>query len=382
MAERTRLKPVSRAAPCVICKGTEGCSRGEDGLILCRRPPGTTPDGFIDLGEARGDPQYRAYRAVDDQLLRKRQEERDRQNQAPRRRPSTVGTPHNAANGATNANVTNMGAKARELAGKFTCNHRAELAAELGLPESAILSLPLIGYSPTGFHEGYRDRPCWTFPEFSAGGAVAGITCRYPNGEKKVMRGGHRGLFTADGWLNRDGPVFLPEGASDTLTATALGLAAVGRPSSTGGVDELTNLLQIVPADRPIIVVGEIDPKADGRWPGMEGARQTAGRLSEALHRPALWALPPTPMKDMRAWAVAQSIPANCADTWREAGDRLRGLFMANAQEAKPDPAARGFLWAPLDSAAFDGSDYHPAWLIKRLVVRGQPVLVGGPRRS
>jgi len=381
MAERTRLSAVSRSAPCVICLGTDGCSRGHDGYILCRRPPDKTPHGFIDLGKARGDPQYRGYRAADDPLVRDRQEERDRQYQAQRRRCSTTGAAHNAENGMATAHVTDMGAKAKELAGSFTASDRNELAVELGLPESVLSSMPLIGYSPTGFHKDYLDQPCWTFPEFSAGGAVAGITCRYPDGAKKRMPGGRQGLFIANGWQDRDGPVFLPEGASDTLTATALGLAAVGRPSNTGGVNELADLLQIAPADREIVVVGELDAKADGTWPGMEGARQTAARSTESLGRPVHWALPPGPTKDMRAWTQAQKIPVNCADSWRESGDRLRGLLLANVQVAKPVPAATGFQWAPIDSAAFDGSDYRPTWLIKRLLVRGQPVLVGGPKK-
>ena len=49
----------------------DGCSRGEDGLILCRKPPASAPHGYIDMGEAHGDPQYRQYRAADDPVLRR-----------------------------------------------------------------------------------------------------------------------------------------------------------------------------------------------------------------------------------------------------------------------------------------------------------------------
>jgi len=57
----TKFKSVSRAHPCALCGGIDGCSTGADGLILCRRRQGDEV-GFICLGPAKGDPQWTTYR--------------------------------------------------------------------------------------------------------------------------------------------------------------------------------------------------------------------------------------------------------------------------------------------------------------------------------
>ncbi len=260
----TTHRSVTGKQPCPVCGGDHKCRIGADGSIQCGRVPeglrpGQQHNGHVLMGLSQKDPQFGTFRAVDDPVLSAR--EADRREHPQLARESRNGTAH----------ARDMAATARRLANNFTEAHRAELARELGLPECALAMMPLIGYSQTGFHKDNEDRPCYTFPEMSAGGAVTGITCRYPDGAKKAMPGGNRGLFVANGWQDREGPVFLPEGASDTLTATALGLAAVGRPSNAGGVDQLADLLQVVPPDRPIVVVAEWDPKPDGKWPGMEG---------------------------------------------------------------------------------------------------------------
>jgi hypothetical protein len=44
-------------------------------------------------------------------------------------------------------------------------------------------------------------------------------------------------------------------------------------------------------------------------------------------------------------------------------------------------PAAPSFQWDPTDSATLAGADYQPAWLVKRMLVAGQPAVVGGARK-
>ncbi len=100
------------------------------------------------------------------------------------------------------------------------------------------------------------------------------------------------------------------------------------------------------------------------------------------MRRPVLWSLPPTPAKDIRAWSLARKLPPDCADFWSEAGDHLRELLMAKAQEIKPEQVAAGFQWGPIDSATFAQTDYRPAWLVTRIIVARQPAVFGGPKKS
>jgi hypothetical protein len=182
---------------------------------------------------------------------------------------------------------------------------------------SVLSELPLLGYCADGPHKGKDEKPlgsCWTFPEHDGSGCVIGLTCRYQDGSKKAWPGGERGLALPAGWRDGGGPILLPEGPSDVLTLTALGRSAVGRTSNMGGVEQLAELLQGLPPDTPIIVLGELDPNDKGLWPGRDGAIKSVGELDEMLARPVQYAFPPDRAKDVRAWvllSVAYS-PRSC----------------------------------------------------------------------
>jgi hypothetical protein len=49
--------------------------------------------------------------------------------------------------------------------------------------------------------------------------------------------------------------------------------------------------------------------------------------------------------------------------------------------EAEKQERKRGYEFAPIDSATFAVGDYRPKWLIKRLLVSGQPAIMGGPKK-
>jgi hypothetical protein len=148
----------------------------------------------------------------------------------------------------------------RLLASQLDAAAAGELARQLGLPEH-VLSLSPIGYDGTG-----PEGPIWFFSERDPVGGIVGLQRRYRNGEKRNL--GQRGLCIPEDWHQRRGPILLPEGASDTLTLTALGRSALGRASNCGGVTWLAALLKGVPADRAIIVVGDNDERANGAWQG------------------------------------------------------------------------------------------------------------------
>jgi len=358
----TKLKSVTRGRPCPLCEGIDGCSMGDDGLILCRRREGEQA-GFVCLGKAKGDPQWTMYRREGDPLL----------NGAGTGRRSRATLP----NGKQIPPV-DWRAKAEGFAHNLTPDRANELAEALGLPVAVLSELPLLGFCANGPFNG---APCWTFPEVDGAGNITGLTCRHRDGSKKAWPGGHRGLTVPARWHERTGPIPLPEGASDVLTLTALNLPAVGRPSNMGGVELLAELLRDVPAERSIIVLGEFDPKADGSWPGRDGAVKTAGELAAKLGRVVSWAMPPSGAKDSRAWAIAQKLDPTCYDAWGDAGaEFVAGLKCHDArpQDAKP---ALCFRWDPIDSAAFAVADYRPAWLAKKALVEKQVAVIGGPQK-
>jgi hypothetical protein len=84
-----------------------------------------------------------------------------------------------------------------------------------------------------------------------------------------------RGLVVPTTLKDLPDPVLLVEGASDVAACLTLGLAAVGRPSNTGGAELVAELLD----GREVLVVGERDQKEDGAWPGRDGARSVAKQM-------------------------------------------------------------------------------------------------------
>lgn len=163
------------------------------------------------------------------------------------------------------------------------------LSVQLGVSLCALRELE-VGWS--------YEHGAWTIPERRPDGWVTGIQLRAPDGQKRMVRGSHRGLILPFGWWNFRGQVFIPEGMSDVAALRSYGMAAIGRPSAVGGIAILADLLKMS-ALSPIIV-GENDQKPDGRWPGREGAERCAQQLAAALHRRVDIQLPPPGRKDIR----------------------------------------------------------------------------------
>lgn len=209
--------------------------------------------------------------------------------------------------------------KGLQASGKETLH---DLAESLNVSHSALEDLG-VGYLP--------DQNAWTWPEREADGKVCGINRRFEDGSKKVMRGHRRGLYYQDGWQEHEGPILIVEGGSDTAAGITIGLSTIGRPSAIVPRDllsELVTMLQTVSNLRPIIVLGERDQNAEGKWPGREGAIRTAEELTEALGREVKWALPPKDVKDLRAWIRAEPE--------KSGHELLAGLvFEAEAKESK-----------------------------------------------
>ena len=217
----------------------------------------------------------------------------------------------------------------------------------------------------------------WTFPERNADGIVCGLNRRYPDGEKKMMFGHKRGLYFADTWRERPGPVLIVEGGSDTAAAITLGLAAIGRPSAIVPGDvlpELVELLKLLPSEREIIVLGECDEKSDGKWPGRDGAIRTSRELTEALGRPIAWALP-KPAKDLRCWL-----------TMFEGSEFDGPYFTKSLERIFPESAGattsgRSFA-GKAASDLWDLADQPVQWLVENVFSVDQPTIFGAKQKS
>jgi hypothetical protein len=219
--------------------------------------------------------------------------------------------------------------KHKECQARLTPELRKELAVALHVPESSLAALP-IGWTMYGPQQ---MGPCWTFPEVDATGKVIGLCCRDRAGHKKSW--GNRGLHVPAGWDRPDTPLVIVEGATDTLAAAAMGLTAIGRPSNKGGVDHLVRLLEKVPAERPVIVVGENDGRPDtGEWPGKDGAVHVASELSRRLGRDIPWSLPAPGAKDVRAFC--STLDLTCGDQWSEAGEKFLAWVTGHPHTVKP----------------------------------------------
>ena len=127
------------------------------------------------------------------------------------------------------------------------------------------------------------------------------LCCRIKKGAVKCLgEAGYLHIRKPEGELIRAGAVLFPsehpllivEGATDVAAALDIGLVAVGRPSSVGCLDKLTQLV----VSRNVVVLGENDAGA-----GKEGMEKAFGVLRPHAKQIAQL-LPPDGIKDLRQW--------------------------------------------------------------------------------
>jgi len=137
------------------------------------------------------------------------------------------------------------------------------LAVALGLSVTSLASLGI------GWSASHR---AWSFPMTAADGRVLGIRLRRSNGFKFAVTGGKEGLFLPVG--DRAGAQMLvSEGATDTSALWDMGFRNLaGRPSCTGGVKPLVELICMHKPSHVVIV-------ADGDEPGQRGAQDFSTAL-------------------------------------------------------------------------------------------------------
>lgn len=292
---RASFVDVSRRAPCPLCAGTTDCRLNAGGGVHCRRVDQYAPPAgwrfakvdavgfgvfYPDDGNTAAE-RFAAWAA---------------------RRVQLAGEAYDRAVGgkrkATSASrFDEIGAARRPL----EANERDAIASALCLPLAVLDVLPVEFLPNDG-----SNRWAYTIPERDGNGRVIGWNLRYADSSKRTH--GARGLFVPIGWNMTPGMVVIPEGASDTMALTALGLAAIGRPSNLGGGDHLAAMLNgygfAGDDSRPVVILGENDAKPNGQWPGRDGAEAIARKLAEELRREVWIAYPPAGYKDVREYVT------------------------------------------------------------------------------
>jgi hypothetical protein len=283
-------RPVSKSKPCLACGHSDWCAWAPDGMTLkCERSAAPT-QGFKLVVVKDGGALFRRVGPTSGEA-------------GPRRR----GSPARAT---TSPTTFDFSGAATRFAQALDTKQLDTLARTLGVSVEALRAIGA-GWAWTEdlrqLHAGgagwHGDLPvgAYAFPERDGAANIVGFALRTLDGRKGApgsIIGSRRGLIVPNTLGTLPGAIAVVEGATDVAAALTLGIAAVGRPSNSAGAADLANLLQ----GRTVVVLGERDEKPDGRWPGRDGARAVADRLSRQWKTRVDWALPPEGSKDLRDW--------------------------------------------------------------------------------
>ena len=269
-------KRVSRRRPCPVCGKSDWCIyAGPDDAptaVICPRTPSDQragEAGYLHIVRTDG-PTWPAWR------------------QTLRRAVRMVDNPTGAA--------PDFAKLAADCCAAVRPDELQRFALSLGVTIESLRRLR-VGWS--------RARRGWSFPMSDAGGRILGIRLRLAGGKKLSVKGGRGGLFIPSDLDVAGGQLLISEGPTDTAALLDLGLATVGRPSCTGGVKLLVELVkQRRPAETIIV--------ADGDAPGQRGAENLAAVLVAYAAAVRVIA-PPAGVKDARDWKRRGATAADVA---------------------------------------------------------------------
>ncbi len=285
------------------------------------------------------------------------------------------------------AATINWADEAQQLARQLTNDRLDELATSLGVTVDALKAVgvgwatadDLRRYGASGAK--WKQNPpdgAFAFPERDGNGRITGVSLRTVDGRKsapsKDRTGARRGLIIPATWKDRPGPVLVVEGASDVAACEALQLRAIGRPSNTGGADDLAELLAGIDA----ILIGENDKKADGSWPGRDGAKLASAKLATAWGKSVAWALPSEDAKDIRAHLsqlVDSGLDLSDADACKQAGAELLATLQANAKAERPETLRDFRIVADVETKPVRWLWWHRIAIGKLSMIAGDPGL-------
>lgn len=293
-AERGEWRGVTRHDPCVICDHTDWCATDGE-AALCMRSD-SAPDGWKAIKRpASGGVVF--VPSGDDS------DWRTRPRLIPTPRPAGVVTLDFAALAAKFAAESERRREPEHLASRLGGVISPDVFRRLRLGFIDKAGLRMLRAGGKNWAPSWPEW-AWAFPEVDGAGAIIGFGLRACDGRKgspsREKTGARRGLTVPTDLEYLPDPVYVCEGATSPAAALELGLTAVGRPSCTGGVEYLAELLR----GRDVMIVGDNDHKPDGRWPGRDGAIAAAEELSRRWGRIVPPSLPPEGVKDMREWLM------------------------------------------------------------------------------
>lgn len=259
MKTETKWLRCNRANPCRICEKSDWCGYSDDGAAICMRVESATS-------------------AKNGGWLHVERGTRPRATQ-PRRASASVARTSAAPPAAPAIDAAAlMDGFSADTTNEMLCGLAHALGVECG-------ALKLLGAAWAGPHR------AWAFPMCNGVGKVIGIRLRADDGRKWAVTGSRQGIFVpAIELLPRSfdfKTAFICEGVSDTAAALSMGLFSFGRPSCTGGTEQIVDFMKLCGTRRAVIV-------ADNDSPGQRGAV----KLADEIGTPSCIYTPPC--KDMR----------------------------------------------------------------------------------
>ncbi len=249
------MKRSNRENPCPICKrSSDGCLYAEDGVaaICVRIPEGSVKRagqaGYLHIlkpGDFKPKPVVKKKPAIINwNTLQKCYRE-----------------PFN-------------GTPVRDLANPFEARYETLLAMDTGW-----------------------DGEAYTFPVRNANDEIIGISRRWPDGTKGMVKGSQVGIYIPrisfkplpDSWC-----LFICEGASDTATALDMGLRAIGRVSCQSGGGQVIEFCRKHDPTQVVII-------ADNDDPGIMGAKYLQDALKDEGKKTLVY-VPGNNAKDLREY--------------------------------------------------------------------------------
>jgi len=167
-------------------------------------------------------------------------------------------------------------------------NAREALSVRLGV---SVGSLRILGAAWAAEHK------AWAFPMRDGARRVIGIRLRADGGRKWAVPGSRNGLFWPEGIPGeRSDLIVICEGPTDTAALLSVELAAIGRPSCSGGIPLLKAALDRI-GRRDVAILSDADV------PGRLGAKRLAEEIRHLARTVRI--VEPLEGKDAREWIAA-----------------------------------------------------------------------------